>query len=77
MKRSIFDEQTSKALKQWHKKAAMKMADGKTEAPHRTRKLGGSPGDSPDHTEASTANHNAWENVDLKESRQHDLLSEP
>ncbi|KAJ9186307.1 hypothetical protein P3X46_001897 [Hevea brasiliensis] len=46
MKRSIFDEQTSKALKQWHKKAAKKKHDGKPE--HiATRTLGGSPGDSP------------------------------
>ncbi|KAK8683700.1 hypothetical protein V6N13_039751 [Hibiscus sabdariffa] len=43
MKRSIFDEQTSKALKQWHKKAAQKTGDhghghghghGKTEGSH-------------------------------------------
>ncbi|KAE8725558.1 hypothetical protein F3Y22_tig00008468pilonHSYRG00010 [Hibiscus syriacus] len=27
MKRSIFDEQTSKALKQWHKKVAQKTSD--------------------------------------------------
>ncbi|XVF35805.1 hypothetical protein REPUB_Repub19eG0002400 [Reevesia pubescens] len=49
MKRSIFDEQTSKALKQWHKKAVKKKGDEKPEAP-RTRKLGGSPGDSPEHS---------------------------
>ncbi|GAV65849.1 Mlo domain-containing protein [Cephalotus follicularis] len=46
MKKSIFDEQTSKALKQWHKKAVKKKNDGKQDIP--TRKLGGSPGGSPD-----------------------------
>ncbi|XP_047325865.1 MLO-like protein 9 [Impatiens glandulifera] len=49
MKRSIFDEQTSKALMNWHKNAMMKKnqvkpATGNTTA---TRTLGGSPGDSP------------------------------
>lgn len=48
MKRSIFDEQTSKALKQWHKNALKKKTDGKAEPP--TRTLGGSPGDSPENT---------------------------
>ncbi|XP_030535713.1 MLO-like protein 9 [Rhodamnia argentea] len=48
MKRSIFDDQTSKALKQWHKNALKKKADGKAELP--TRTLGGSPGDSPEHS---------------------------
>ncbi|XP_030498064.1 MLO-like protein 9 [Cannabis sativa] len=47
MKRSIFDEQTSKALKQWHKKA-VKKKDEKVRSP--TRVLGGSPGDSPPHS---------------------------
>ncbi|KAF5455606.1 hypothetical protein F2P56_025166 [Juglans regia] len=45
MKRSIFDEQTSKALKQWHKKAVKKKNDGKGSSPPRT--LGGTPRDSP------------------------------
>ncbi|PON90499.1 Mlo-related protein [Trema orientale] len=45
MKRSIFDEQTSKALKNWHKNAVKK----KDEKPP-TRVLGGSPGDSPIHS---------------------------
>ena len=49
MKRSIFDEQTSKALKQWHKKAVMKKGDGKTEAPC-TRTLDGNAGDSPENS---------------------------
>lgn len=48
MKRSIFDEQTSKALKQWHMKAVKKTHDGKPEHTG-TRALGGSPGDSPTH----------------------------
>ncbi|KAK5823734.1 MLO-like protein 9 [Gossypium arboreum] len=43
MKRSIFDEQTNKALKQWHKKAAQK----KAEAPPRSKMPGG---DSSDNT---------------------------
>ncbi|CAL1355276.1 unnamed protein product [Linum trigynum] len=34
MKRSIFDEQTSKALMQWHKKAHKKAHDGKSDHPH-------------------------------------------
>lgn len=46
MKRSIFDEQTSKALKQWHKNALKKKTDGKAEP--QTRTLGGSPGESPE-----------------------------
>ncbi|KAM3711077.1 hypothetical protein ACB098_01G081400 [Castanea mollissima] len=45
MKRSIFDEQTSKALKQWHQKAVKKKTDVRASSPPRT--LGGSPGDSP------------------------------
>ncbi|THF98769.1 hypothetical protein TEA_017841 [Camellia sinensis var. sinensis] len=38
MKRSIFDDQTSKALKNWHKNALKKKNDGKTE-PAATRTL--------------------------------------
>lgn len=55
MKQSIFDEQTSKALKQWHKNAVKKKTDGKPEHPQ-PRTLGGggnsldsSPGHSPRH----------------------------
>lgn len=44
MKRSIFDEQTSKALMQWHKNA-LKKKDGKP-GPTPTRTLG-DPSDSP------------------------------
>jgi mlo protein len=46
MKRSIFDEQTSKALKNWTKNAKKKQKPGTTA----TRTLGGSPGDSPDNS---------------------------
>ncbi|OVA00653.1 Mlo-related protein [Macleaya cordata] len=49
MKKSIFDEQTSKALKQWHKNAVQKKTEGrKGRSP--TRTLGGSPGGSPGHS---------------------------
>ncbi|GLT94546.1 hypothetical protein SLE2022_122820 [Rubroshorea leprosula] len=91
MKRSIFDEQTSKALKQWHKKAVKKKGDGRPEQ-GRTRTLGGSPPDSPDGS--SPAPHRAHEEgtdveasqngtanimatVDLKGGGQRDLLSNP
>ncbi|RZC67414.1 hypothetical protein C5167_011114 [Papaver somniferum] len=49
MKKSIFDEQTSKALKQWHKNAVHKKAEGGTGKKPKTptRTLGGSPGGSP------------------------------
>lgn len=46
MKRSIFDEQTSKALKQWHKNAVKKKNDaGRGSSPPKT--FSRSPGDSP------------------------------
>ncbi|OMP09615.1 Mlo-related protein [Corchorus olitorius] len=68
MKRSIFDEQTSKALKQWHKKAVKKKGDGKTDAP-RTRTLGGSPGNSPDnspvHRRSAAGNMNRSDNQEV------------
>ncbi|KAL3639831.1 MLO-like protein 9 [Castilleja foliolosa] len=47
MKKSIFDEQTSKALMNWHNKIKKK---GDNPMKPRTRKLGGSPGDSPEHS---------------------------
>lgn len=50
MKRSIFDEQTSKALKQWHKNAMKKKGDGIAKAPSPTQTLGGTPIDSPFNT---------------------------
>ena len=46
MKRSIFDEQTSKALKKWHKNAVKKKDDKATP----TQTLGGSPPESPMHS---------------------------
>ncbi|KAK7860674.1 mlo-like protein 5 [Quercus suber] len=55
MKRSIFDEQTSKALKQWHQKAVKKKTDGKASSPPRA--LGGSPGDSPVQSPARACSH--------------------
>lgn len=47
MKRSIFDEQTSKALKSWHKSALKKKGDGTGTKPHHptTQTLGGSHGE--------------------------------
>ncbi|KAL3593107.1 hypothetical protein D5086_011747 [Populus alba] len=42
MKRSIFDQQTSKALKNWHKKAVKKTNEGKP-GQLQTKNLGGSP----------------------------------
>ncbi|KAF2310249.1 hypothetical protein P3X46_035031 [Hevea brasiliensis] len=87
MKRSIFDEQTSKALKQWHKKAVKKHQDGKPEHVA-TRTLGGSPGDSPppepelmaDVEADESANIMATVDIDGDQQNpnpyaQHDLLS--
>lgn len=54
MKKSIFDEQTSKALKQWHKSALKKKNEGgKPHTPTATLGGGGgggSPPDSPMHS---------------------------
>lgn len=52
MKRSIFDEQTSKALKSWHDKIKKK-TEGPVKA--KTRTLGGSPPDSPEHHHAGSS----------------------
>ncbi|XP_012073856.1 MLO-like protein 9 [Jatropha curcas] len=57
MKRSIFDQQTSKALKQWHKSAVKKKTGDKHDHHRRTRTLGGSPGDSPVHSPAHEGAH--------------------
>ncbi|KAK8696076.1 hypothetical protein V6N13_001215 [Hibiscus sabdariffa] len=57
MKRSIFDEQTSKALKQWHKKAAQKTGDhghGKTEASGHHKKENGADSSSMEHGHSSS-----------------------
>ncbi|KAL6493291.1 hypothetical protein OROGR_033050 [Orobanche gracilis] len=59
MKKSIFDEQTSKALMNWHNKVKKKTDNPKP----RTRKLGGSPEDSPEHSPRGfpTARNNTGE----------------
>ncbi|XP_038885853.1 MLO-like protein 9 [Benincasa hispida] len=44
MKKSIFDEQTSKALKQWHRSALKKKNEGGKPDPPPTRTLGGGSG---------------------------------
>ncbi|GMI96889.1 MILDEW RESISTANCE LOCUS O 5 [Hibiscus trionum] len=57
MKRSIFDEQTSKALKQWHKKAAQKTGDhghGKTETSSHHKNENGADGSSSEHGHSSS-----------------------
>uniref|UniRef100_A0A2N9FYG8 MLO-like protein n=1 Tax=Fagus sylvatica TaxID=28930 RepID=A0A2N9FYG8_FAGSY len=64
MKRSIFDEQTSKALKQWHKNAVKKANDGRALSPRRN--LGGSPGDSPLHSPPRTCTHNQVCDVEVE-----------
>ncbi|KAG5542615.1 hypothetical protein RHGRI_022216 [Rhododendron griersonianum] len=56
MKKSIFDDQTSKALMNWHKNAMKKKNEGKAGAgATATRTLGGSPGDSPDNSPGGNA----------------------
>ncbi|KAL2529751.1 MLO-like protein 8 [Forsythia ovata] len=66
MKKSIFDEQTSKALMNWHKHAKKKKDE---HSQPRTKKLGGSPGDSPDNsplvTEASRGTADTTASVDI------------
>jgi mlo protein len=60
MKKSIFDEQTSRALKEWRRKAVKKKNDGR--GPSSPRALNGSsPGDSPvqSPTHANPRNHGA------------------
>ncbi|CAL0326949.1 unnamed protein product [Lupinus luteus] len=59
MKKSIFDEQTSKALKMWHKNA-LKKANSKGRGTE-VRTLGGSPGHSPPHS--PHANESAGTNI--------------
>ncbi|KAA8537383.1 hypothetical protein F0562_026930 [Nyssa sinensis] len=49
MKKAVFDEHTSKALKNWHKNALKKKNEGKP-GPIPTRTLGGSPGNSPENS---------------------------
>ncbi|KAK4795476.1 hypothetical protein SAY86_013470 [Trapa natans] len=93
MKRSIFDEQTSKALKQWHMKAVQKKNEGKL-GEVQTRTLGGSPGDSPPQspTQArirvgkggsieeagdTTASLDVGEQHDNQDYQDHDMLTGP
>lgn len=54
MKQSIFDEQTSRALRQWHKKAKHKKNEMKPEHVS-TRTLGGSPTGSPEASPLTNA----------------------
>ena len=53
MKRSIFDQQTSKALKSWHQKAVKKTNEVKPDQLP-TRTLGGSPDASSVHSPSPT-----------------------
>lgn len=69
MKKSIFDQQTSKALMSWHKNALnKKKADGKPAATA-TRTLGGDPSDSPHnspmHPHIRDMNNNAGETANI------------
>lgn len=76
MKKSIFDEQTSKALMNWHKNAMKKKNEGKPGA-GATRTLGGSPspGDSPDNSPGGNARvHIPQNNDEGLELGKHDLL---
>lgn len=86
MKKSIFDDQTSKALKQWHKNALKKKTSkGRQE----TRTLGGSPGEhtpghsSPHHppphkdTEMASQTATIVTSVDNETYDKRDLLSGP
>ncbi|PSR99494.1 MLO-like protein [Actinidia chinensis var. chinensis] len=70
MKKSIFDEQTAKALKNWRKNALKKKNERKP-GPAATRKLGGSPVESPDNSPKLTHSHetdraNASSTVDIR-----------
>ncbi|KAK7351822.1 hypothetical protein VNO77_11544 [Canavalia gladiata] len=80
MKKSIFDEQTSKALKKWHKNALKKkVSKGRTE----TRTLGESPGESSDSsprhrsTEMTEQTATIVTSVDNQHYDNRDLLSGP
>lgn len=58
MKKSIFDEQTSRALKKWHKAVKQKRL-GKGGNPAATVTLGGNASPSPSHLLASTSSGHA------------------
>ncbi|KZV43070.1 MLO-like protein 5-like [Dorcoceras hygrometricum] len=55
MKKSIFDEQTSKALMNWHNKIKKKNERAQPNTP-RSRRLGGSPNNSPDSSPKAGSN---------------------
>ncbi|KAE8057426.1 hypothetical protein FH972_014121 [Carpinus fangiana] len=71
MKKSIFDEQTSKALKEWHKKAVKKKNDGRGPASPRALN-GSSPGESPlqSPTHAHPRNHAPGAEADRSSPKQ-------
>ncbi|KAK8554823.1 hypothetical protein V6N13_118504 [Hibiscus sabdariffa] len=80
MKRSIFDEQTSKALKQWHKKAAQKTGDhthGKTEASGHHKKENGADGSSMEHGHSGSVDANAEGKQKSNTTGNVDLLTGP
>ncbi|KAM7513970.1 hypothetical protein LguiA_003553 [Lonicera macranthoides] len=73
MKRSIFDEQTSKALKSWHKSALKKKGDSAKPHQPTTRTLGGSHGeeahDSPGHARGGVEmGSSPWETANITAS---------
>ncbi|KAK7283470.1 hypothetical protein RIF29_13011 [Crotalaria pallida] len=68
MKKSIFDDQTSKALKNWHKNALLKKANSKGRI-NETRTLGGSPEASPEHSPRRNENANININTTLAETQ--------
>ncbi|KAK7352153.1 hypothetical protein VNO80_17571 [Phaseolus coccineus] len=84
MKKSIFDDQTSRALKQWHKNALKKKT---SKGRHETRTLGGSPGEhTPEHsphpppprdTEMAAQTATIVTSVDNETYDKRDLLSGP
>ena len=70
MKKSIFDEQTNKALMSWHKHAQKKKAEGKPSPAPPARKLvtpPDSPHDSPQHPNSHRVGHAS--SVDIPEQR--------
>ncbi|CAA3005841.1 MLO-like protein 9 [Olea europaea var. sylvestris] len=83
MKKSIFDEHTSKALMKWHKHAKKKKEE--RPQPH-TKKLGGSPGDSPDSSPRISEARGGTVSVDIpvedllpdnEKCRHRDILMSP
>lgn len=83
MKKSIFDEHTSKALMKWHKHAKKKKEE--RPQPH-TKKLGGSPGHSPDSSPRISEARGGTVSVDIpvedllpdnEKCRHRDILMSP